>query len=202
MMGADYRPNWPLAHVAILKQQWAAWITAREIGKELGRTRNSVIGKARRLGLENRSAMNQYTLVFHEAVRQLRSEGRKVGPNPNSRACHLMDEREVTTHELIRLAGGWKPPEVLAMRARVHEAPPQLEAPPPIPSLHTEPPKPDTVCTREGCRGPRQRVDRLGRCAECIGKDIRASKKSGPTLVDTGHHISGFEVAKGRGELV
>ena len=73
--------------------------------------------------------------------------------------------------------------------------------PEPIPTLHAEPPPPEpgTTCTRAGCRGPRQRVDRLGRCAECIRKDLQSAKEGKPKLVGTGDTARGFEVAEGRG---
>ena len=42
--------NWPRADVATLKRMWGKERIAR-IAQRLGRTRNAVIGKARRLGL-------------------------------------------------------------------------------------------------------------------------------------------------------
>lgn len=46
--------DWPDERVIALKQRWAAGASASVIAKELGITRNAVIGKVHRLGLEAR----------------------------------------------------------------------------------------------------------------------------------------------------
>lgn len=46
--------SWNAEHIEILKREWTKGSTASEIGKMIGKTRNAVIGKAHRLGLESR----------------------------------------------------------------------------------------------------------------------------------------------------
>lgn len=48
--------RWPEEHVEQLKRLWALGKSCRQIGEVLGCTRNAVIGKAHRLGLESRAA--------------------------------------------------------------------------------------------------------------------------------------------------
>lgn len=47
-------PAWSAEHLARLREARAAGISASEIGREIGRTKNAVIGKLDRLGLLNR----------------------------------------------------------------------------------------------------------------------------------------------------
>lgn len=47
---------WPPSHIGTLRTRWADGMTARAIADELRVTRNAVLGKAHRLGLEPRCA--------------------------------------------------------------------------------------------------------------------------------------------------
>ena len=120
--------RWTPAQVATMMPLWLQGVYAREIGAIVKRTKNAVLGKAHRLGIEYGS----------------------VEPPP---------------------------PE-----------PPSPELPEQY-SPGLPPPEPGEVCTKDGCRGPRQRGHRLGWCAECIHADIMVSKEDQPTLIDAGHSV-------------
>lgn len=47
--------NWPPERIELLKQRWAEGLSASQIGAEFGLTRNAIIGKVHRLGLEKRA---------------------------------------------------------------------------------------------------------------------------------------------------
>lgn len=49
---------WSDEHLDILKDEWAKGSTGSQIGNLIGKTRNAVIGKANRLGLEHRAPRN------------------------------------------------------------------------------------------------------------------------------------------------
>ena len=46
-----YQASWKAAHVSRLEELWRSGLSAAKIGKQLKRSRNSVIGKLDRLGL-------------------------------------------------------------------------------------------------------------------------------------------------------
>lgn len=46
--------NWPPERIELLKQLWAEGLSASQIAAEFGLTRNAIIGKVHRLGLEKR----------------------------------------------------------------------------------------------------------------------------------------------------
>lgn len=54
MMKASGAIEWTEARCAELRRRWAAGDSARVIGAALGGSKNAVVGKARRLGLERR----------------------------------------------------------------------------------------------------------------------------------------------------
>lgn len=47
---------WPDDRVAILRDLWTRNLTAKEIGRKMGISKNAVLGKVHRLGLEQRVA--------------------------------------------------------------------------------------------------------------------------------------------------
>jgi GcrA cell cycle regulator len=52
---ADYaQTSWPAADLARLRVLWAAELSTQAIGREMGRSKNAVVGKAHRLGLPAR----------------------------------------------------------------------------------------------------------------------------------------------------
>jgi hypothetical protein len=62
--------SWTDAALASLREQWAAGVPTATIGRALGCGKNAVIGKARRLGLQQRPAVvrrGEGQLVQHEA---------------------------------------------------------------------------------------------------------------------------------------
>ena len=53
-------PMWDDEQIRILKEEWAKGSTGTEIARMINKTRNAVIGKARRMGLEERAPRNQH----------------------------------------------------------------------------------------------------------------------------------------------
>src|SRR5689334_5466962 len=53
-MGASDRPEWSEKKIAALRQLWIEGIPSAEIGRQLGVSKNAVIGKAHRLNLPHR----------------------------------------------------------------------------------------------------------------------------------------------------
>ena len=47
---------WTPEKIELLKQQWDAGMSITQIGKNLGMTRNAVVGKAHRMGLQRRES--------------------------------------------------------------------------------------------------------------------------------------------------
>lgn len=57
--GSDSMASWPEEHRKILEDEWSKGTTAAQIGKSLGRTRNSVIGMAHRMKLPGRQPVTK-----------------------------------------------------------------------------------------------------------------------------------------------
>ena len=75
---------WSTEDVLRLRAMWSD-VDAGEIGKELGRTRNGVIGKANRLGLPaitNNERWRRWTCATGEVSRRRHPRFRRIGSNP------------------------------------------------------------------------------------------------------------------------
>ena len=86
--------EWPEEDVALLRKLWAAGLSQAEIGKKLGRGKNSVAGKADRLGLPRR-----YAGAPHKASGTYEPKGsacvyRPGDPSPYSR--RFIEKREAS----------------------------------------------------------------------------------------------------------
>lgn len=91
--------RWASEEAEILKREWTAGKRAKTIGEMLGRTKNSVIGMIRRLGLSEPS--NKAPVVYGR--RQRRPTPRYVPlppwrPSLESRPCRLMELDEKRCH--------------------------------------------------------------------------------------------------------
>lgn len=77
--------KWPTHQTANLRRLWRAKLTAREIGELLGVTRNAVIGKLNRLGLQITTA---------ERSRRITEANLKMWADPDARKRQSIRMRE------------------------------------------------------------------------------------------------------------
>lgn len=69
--------DWTPERVALLKTLWLGGIPTGEIGRKLGTSRRSVIGKARRLGLPKHANISKrkYSDTFIRAIAAMQRDG-------------------------------------------------------------------------------------------------------------------------------
>lgn len=91
--------SWSAEHIEILKREWAKGLTSSEIGKMIGKTRNAVIGKAHRLGLEGRK------------------DRARVNPIPKAHKPRLPTPKKDRTEAKAKKIGGTKAPVFYAPAA-------------------------------------------------------------------------------------
>jgi GcrA cell cycle regulator len=94
----DNRPTWSAEHTELLKRHFHAGLTCSQIAREIGVTRNAVIGKMHRLGL---------TRPRDVLVKQLKRAARLARPK-TPRAAPWRSKRQrpsiLVQHEMLKAA--------------------------------------------------------------------------------------------------
>lgn len=89
-----FRPNWSEEHIDTLKAEWEKGSTGSQIGDMIGKTRNAVIGKANRLGLEARAPRNGVQGPFLKDLRKEDRPPRKRNPRVPTTAMAIIINRK------------------------------------------------------------------------------------------------------------
>ena len=147
---AVFDRSWPDTQIAILRQLWNKGLPTAEIGRLLSGTKNAIVGKARRLGLEPRPSPIRHK---PRAIRRPSLNGprdRTIPPLIGEQMREIEDRGGyVTALELVDMLtarGVAISPAQAAGRLRVwHGQHPPLQTPPPMPPATKRParaPKP------------------------------------------------------------
>lgn len=136
---AVFDSSWPDTQVAILGQLWNQRLSAAEIGRRLGGTKNAIVGKAHRLGLEPRpSPIGNGGAAYPRRPSLNGPRDRTIPPLLSEQMREIEDRGGyVTALELVDMLtakGVTISPAQAAGRLRVwHGQHPPLQAPPPKP---------------------------------------------------------------------
>jgi len=123
--------DWSEAELLTLRRLWAEGVTAMAIGREMGRSRNSIVGKAHRLELAPRPS----------PIGQRRGEVREAKPRETLPVLASAARPVVVRPSVVRLA-----PVQIAALGRRPPAPPPSPPPPGPPQAPAQ--------TVEGCQYP------------------------------------------------
>jgi len=88
----DRRNTWPLTDDARLTELWAAGHSTITIGDMMGRTKNAVVGRARRLKLPARPSpiVREYTRKAGKVVREYARKGSPAPQRPSMRSAEAL----------------------------------------------------------------------------------------------------------------